>query len=173
MEIWMNKRFACVAAGTLVASTMLSGVNIGAAQAATRSAEPSAAVGLSSVELQRALLAAQTTQLTGNTAKLASDARKLAAGEAIVPPSTETALGWKQKLFVYALRHGGDLLGKFLGRLSTRAGTWVRANSGKLANFIDDLEDIAKSPIVVFLTHNGVPIDVADDIAEAILFFIG
>jgi hypothetical protein len=122
---------------------MLVGVNIGGAQAATQSVELSPAV-VASVEVSRT--AQVSTPFTNPANKLTYDAERLASGE---PPTDVGTLGWKQKAFAYALRHGGSLLSKFLKRLSPRAAGWVEKNAGKLADFIDTPENVAEYPIVI------------------------
>ncbi len=91
----------------------------------------------------------------------------------LVTPPTMTTQGWKQKLVVYALRHGGSLLSAIVRRLSPRAGNFLLKNANRLANFLDALENWAEYPIITFLMHNGVPYPEATACAEAVLFFIG
>lgn len=89
------------------------------------------------------------------------------------PTAGSTVLGWKSKILIAALRHGGWALSRVLGRLSPRAGDYLRRNAGKLADFLERAENLAELPIIYFLMRNGVPADVARDIARAILWFIG
>ena len=86
---------------------------------------------------------------------------------------TAAARGWKQKLLIAILRHGGEALAKLLKRLSPKAAGYVSRYARKIADFLETLESWAEAPIIVFLTATGVPHPEAVAIAELIVLFIG
>ncbi|WP_055557926.1 hypothetical protein [Streptomyces sp. NBRC 110028] len=76
----------------------------------------------------------------------------------------------RQRLMVTALRHGGDLLAKVLGRLTPRETAMVRRYAHRLANYLDTLDLWAAQPVMLALMRFGIPYDEAESIAVAVLF---
>ncbi|MGA6226559.1 hypothetical protein ACPESV_40200 [Streptomyces umbrinus] len=83
------------------------------------------------------------------------------------------ARGWKLKLLIAMLRHGGEALAKWLRRLSPKAADYVRRYAKKLADFLETAENWAQAPIIAFLMAKGVPHAEAAAIAGLIVLFIG
>lgn len=78
--------------------------------------------------------------------------------------------GFKKDALVFALRHGGPLVGKLLGNLSSKNGKRVAENSKVIANKLDKLsKDIEQTMIDFMHFELGFPISAARSIAWAIM----
>ncbi|WP_282066982.1 hypothetical protein [Bacillus pumilus] len=78
--------------------------------------------------------------------------------------------GLKKDALVFALRHGGPLVGKLLGNLSSKNGKRVAENSKAIANKLDKLsKDIEQTMIDFMHFELGFPISAARSIAWAIM----
>jgi hypothetical protein len=82
------------------------------------------------------------------------------------------ALGWKLRLLIALLRHGGEGLAKLLARLGPKAAGFVRRYAKALADFLETGEKWVKGPIILFLQSKGVPYAEAAAIAELIVLFL-
>ncbi|MBU8577014.1 hypothetical protein [Bacillus pumilus] len=81
--------------------------------------------------------------------------------------------GLKKDAVVFALRHGGPLVGKLLGNLSAKNGERVVKNSKAIANKLDKLsKDIEQTMIDFMHFELGFPISAARSIAWAIMQLI-
>ncbi|PGC67555.1 hypothetical protein [Bacillus safensis] len=77
---------------------------------------------------------------------------------------------WKKDALVFALRHGGPLVGKLLGNLSSKNGKLVTDNSKALANKLDKLSKDIEQKMIDFMHFElGFPISAARTIAWAIM----
>lgn len=78
--------------------------------------------------------------------------------------------GFKKDALVFALRHGGPLVGKLLGNLSKHNGDLVIKHSKAIANKLDKLSrEIEKTMIDFMHFELGIPISAARSIAWAIM----
>ncbi|MFE2679664.1 hypothetical protein [Streptomyces hygroscopicus] len=87
-------------------------------------------------------------------------------------PDPDAARRIRQRLLVTALRHGGALLAKLLGRLSPRETAMVRRYAHRLAGFLDALEVWAAQPIILALMGFGLPCGEAEAITVAVLLLV-
>ncbi|KOT90019.1 hypothetical protein ADK86_27435 [Streptomyces sp. NRRL F-5755] len=74
-----------------------------------------------------------------------------------------------RKLVVAGLRHGGSWAGKIVGKVSKKSGDFIARNGGKIADAIEDVEGWSETALTVAMVHAGVPTDIANDIAKAIM----
>jgi hypothetical protein len=106
----------------------------------------------------------------------AGDTRELEAARAALfgsgPLTPADAQSIRQRLLVAALRNGGALLAKLLGRLGPRETAMVRRYAHRLANFLDTLEIWAAQPIMLTLMRFGLPYEEAESIAVAVLLLV-
>lgn len=78
-----------------------------------------------------------------------------------------------KKAFIYALRHGGSALGKYLSKVSPKAGAAIKKYALKLAEVLESIEKIQEYPIAIGLIKLGVPPSDAWLIAQAVVFLFG
>lgn len=77
---------------------------------------------------------------------------------------------WKKDALVFALRHGGPLVGKLLGNLSSKNGKRVAENSKAIADKLDKLSKDIEQRMIDFMHFElGFPISAARSIAWAIM----
>ena len=80
--------------------------------------------------------------------------------------------GLKKTAIVYAFRYGGKALGTVLDVVSDSTATYVKKNSGKIADAIDDASDLLYASIYQSLLSAGIPTFYARNIAWAIDTFL-
>lgn len=80
--------------------------------------------------------------------------------------------GLKKTAIVYAFRYGGRALSTVLDVVSDSTATYVRKNSGKIADAIDDASAMIHGEIYQSLLSAGVPTTYARNIAWAIDAFL-
>ncbi|MEU3964838.1 hypothetical protein AB0F42_34455 [Streptomyces buecherae] len=78
-----------------------------------------------------------------------------------------------RKLIVAGLRHGGVWAGKIVGKVSKKAGNYIKKNGNKIADAIEDVEGWSETALTLALVKAGVPTDVAGDIAKGIMLVAG
>jgi hypothetical protein len=85
-----------------------------------------------------------------------------------------TTQGVKKTALIYALRYGGDLLGKLLSNLSKKNGDYVKKYSDDLADALERFENSIESNLIDFMYFKlDIPISAARSIAWAIMQIIG
>ncbi|MEV5340996.1 hypothetical protein AB0K93_21360 [Streptomyces sp. NPDC052676] len=80
--------------------------------------------------------------------------------------------GWStivRKLVVAGFRHGGTWLGKVLKHVSPKAGRYASKYGNKIADAIDAVENWGEHALTLALVKSGLPYDVANDLAKAII----
>lgn len=78
-----------------------------------------------------------------------------------------------KKIFISLLRYGGASLSRVVSKIAPRAARTIEANSGRIARFLEGLNNWERGPIVIGLMRMGIPYDVAVEIADFIVMFVG
>lgn len=89
-----------------------------------------------------------------------------------VDDGTVTTMGFKKSAFVFALKHGGELLEDFLEYLGKKEyADYVKENRLSIANFIEETELVVEKNLIGFLIFEcSIPQGAATVIAKAIMF---
>ncbi|MDQ0417741.1 hypothetical protein J2Z48_001914 [Croceifilum oryzae] len=81
--------------------------------------------------------------------------------------------GWKKTAMVYALKYGGDYIGKLLKILNKEAGDYLKKHSYEIGDALDRFTTQIEQNLIDFMIHTlGFPQWVARNIAWAIMFLI-
>lgn len=81
-------------------------------------------------------------------------------------------IGFKKTAIVWAFRYGGEALGIVMDVVNDDAADYIRKNSGKIADAIEDASDMVYGAIYQSLLSAGVPTAIARNIAWAIDAFL-
>ncbi|MCY7913246.1 hypothetical protein FTE28_17835 [Bacillus licheniformis] len=95
--------------------------------------------------------------------------------QTVVKTSGEyTTQGLKKDALVWALRHGGNLVGDLLSNLSKKNANYVKKYSKQIADFLDSVSNSIEARLIDFMIFElGIPASSARTIAWAIMLIIG
>jgi hypothetical protein len=85
-----------------------------------------------------------------------------------------TTQGVRKTALIYALRYGGDLLGKLLSNLSKKNGDYVKKYADDIADALERFENSIESNLIDFMYFKlDIPLSASRSIAWAIMQIIG